>query len=85
MMVSQVVSGSIRVRWLTELCSVITSPFQLHNNTSNTKKYMGRRNVFADHLFIVRLQIRGIAYTARAPARGAPHAWGHCCAEILYF
>ena len=47
-------------------------------------RYMGRRSVVVDHLFSVRLQGSGLAYAAGAPARGAPLAWGRCCAEILY-
>jgi len=43
---------------------------------------MGRRSVVADHLFSVRLQVHDLAYAAGAPARGAPLAWGRCCADI---
>ena len=38
-----------------------------------------------DHSVYVRLQGRDSSYAAGAPARGAPLAWSHCCAEILYF
>ena len=43
---------------------------------------MGRRSIIEDYLFSVRLQIRGLVCAAGVPARGAPLAWGRCCAEI---
>ena len=50
-------------------------------------RYVGRRSVVVDHLFRVKLQGRGLAYAAGAPARGAPLAWGRSFGEIqvLFF
>ena len=36
-----------------------------------------------EYLFSVRLQVRGLACAAGAPARGALLAEGRCCAEII--
>ena len=48
-------------------------------------RYVGRRSVVVDHLFRVKLQGRGLAYAAGAPARGAPLAWGRSFGEALFF
>jgi len=59
-----------------------------YHRTSTAKLYLDRS--VADHSVInkvsnIKLQDLGSAYyTAGAPARGAPLAWGRCCAEILY-
>ena len=47
-------------------------------------RYVGRRSVVVDHLFNVRLQGRGLAYAAGAPARGAPLAWGRSFGDVFF-
>ena len=56
-----------------------------YHRTSTAKLYLDRS--VADHSVInqvsnVRLQDLGFTYAVGA--RGAPLAWGRCCAEILY-
>ena len=55
------------------------------NFTREYLRYVGRRSVVVDHLFSVKLQGRGLAYAAGAPARGAPLAWGRSFGETLFF
>ena len=60
---------------------------KIYHRTSTAKLYLDRS--VADHSVInkvsnIKLQDLGSAYyTAGAPARGAPLAWGRCCAEII--
>ena len=52
------------------------------SQTNEVKLHLDRSVV--NDLVNIRLQGRDSAYAAGAPARGAPLAWGRCCAEILY-